>query len=328
MSFQKLFRSVFSLIVRLKKRIRRNVLSIPPPVIAVLHKKEHIFLTRIRAFFRWWQVHIHHIYLQLKRDKSVVKKKFLYYFFGTIGVIGVVVFFVWWVWQYPPAKPTIEAIRNGVYLKSGILLPGDPSIAFVFSKNNSYYTAYAGDKKTHGSFRMRIDAVGRYLEFTLLDIPEATVDVLKTISSLRSVKVKTIAEMADERFERVVMYRNVWPGTSIKYSLTDAGMKELIMLSDPAKRHAAFIFSYRAPHLTVKNIGNGVWYFYDGATPIFRIPKGWAKDAAGAFTNDVTVLIENQHILLKVNRAWIQAPDRVFPISIDPSIEIIPSKRK
>ena len=135
-------------------------------------------------------------------------------------------------------------------------------------------------------------------------------------------------QLIDLPQQRIVVYQNIREGLDIKYYLNEGGIKEEMILHNPDKLYHVFVYSYDAHGLTSKNMGGGVWYFYNSNnTPIFRIPKGWAKDAAGAFTNDVDVVVDQGIIRVKVNEQWLYSNDRVFPIVVDPSIEVIPEKR-
>jgi len=154
------------------------------------------------------------------------------------------------------------------------------------------------------------------------------IDTLLDAGQGGALDINTEARLIDTPSERIVLFENVRQGTDIRYRLNEGGIKEEIILRDGQNRNHQYIFSIDAHGLIAKDVGSGVWYFYDRGTPVFRIPKGWAKDASGAFTNDVLISIEGNILTITVNEQWLYAKERVFPITIDPTIEVIPEKRQ
>lgn len=118
-------------------------------------------------------------------------------------------------------------------------------------------------------------------------------------------------------------------------------IEEKIILQTPAEvqklAKEGITFELNTWGLTFKDVGKGVWYFYNSNNEaIFRIPKGYAIDAAGLFTNDVSVNVFNQQEggatktlaqLIIGDKNWLTSPTRVLPITSQLVLEVIPEKR-
>jgi len=266
------------------------------------------------------------------------------------------------------AQTVLSEIRDFLVTKAGFTYLQDASADFLYFKETENYTAYAGEKATNGRHRMRLTVDKYIFDYSLLAASLATLgvstgaapaplpttgdearDALLRIQALTAnieqhsaeidaqlleaqqvtQGVLATAQLIDVPAERMILFENVRQGTDIRHRLNEGGIKQEIILRDPSQRYNQFTFSLDTHGLTPRDIGGGVWYFYAANNqPVFRIPKGWAKDESGAFTNDVAVTVENGFIVLRVNEEWLYANERVFPILIDSSVEVIPELRK
>lgn len=161
-----------------------------------------------------------------------------------------------------------------------------------------------------------------------LDIDMKLTEVNRDLSAIMSK-----AALVEEANERVVTFHNVAMGADLDYRLREYGIRQQIILNDKDKLYKNFVFILKKSRVTSYDVGGGVWYF---RTPegknLMRIPKGWAADATGAFTNDVDVLITQQPdvgevMVISVSHDWLMSPDRVFPVTVETSVEITPEFR-
>jgi len=118
-------------------------------------------------------------------------------------------------------------------------------------------------------------------------------------------------------------------------------IEEKIILENPeAIQKAAesvFVFELNTHGLTFKDVGGGVWYFYDqNGEAIFRIPKSYAVDDKGNFTNDVSTEVSEQEnssttkttVRLSIDdESWLISPLRALPITTKLVLEVVPEKR-
>lgn len=266
------------------------------------------------------------------------------------------------------AQRVVSGIRDYLVTKAGFVFLNDATSDFMFYRETENYTAYAGDKPTNGGHRMRLSVNKYILDFQLLDVRKYTAPspssvsptlqptsadpvragIESIINRMQSVEkqsgeldrmleeiqksqqgIAATARIEETETERLIVFENVREAVDVQYRLNEGGIKEEILLRHPDHRYHTFIYTFDAHGLIAEDVGNLVWYFKDShGTSIFRIPKGYAKDASGAFTNDVRIRILDGYIITTVNEQWLSSEERVFPITIDPSIEVIPEKRQ
>lgn len=173
------------------------------------------------------------------------------------------------------------------------------------------------------SINLQIQAINSNIN----DITQKIVEIEKEVSSITS-KGKMIA---GERGLKVA-FENLVYGTDVQYSLTEAGISQEIVIRLANKLKNYFTFSILMPDFTYKDVGKGVYYFFDkNGDKIMRVPKAWATDSNNTFTNDVEIKIETyllvHQMTVKVPLSWLEDPKRVFPVTIHTAFEITPELR-
>ena len=128
-------------------------------------------------------------------------------------------------------------------------------------------------------------------------------------------------------------------GGDLAYDVGLDSVKERIVLKSPPETGRPV--EYRFP-LTVEGLApvvanDGSVMFTDGAGPVFTIPVGWAWDSAGRHGGDVEIGLgsatskvgftvegsgKTLTLVVRPDEAWLRDPFRVYPVSIDPTIEI------
>lgn len=99
------------------------------------------------------------------------------------------------------------------------------------------------------------------------------------------------------------------------------GLKEEIILQKRPPYHE-FTFPLNLEDLTPK-LKKGLWYFYDkNNNPLFFIPQPFMEDADGAKSQDVDIVIRGNQLKIVADPQWLNSPNRVYPIRIDPSLEL------
>lgn len=160
-----------------------------------------------------------------------------------------------------------------------------------------------------------------------LDIDLKLADLSREVSTVMS-----RAKLVEEERERVVTFSDNALGLEILYRLNEGGMHQEIHVATKENTHSQFYFEIDSHGLIYKNMGNGVWYFYDGIGAVFRLPKGYAKDAAGMLSNDVQAKIEKNNgkdiLTFVIPQSWMTDESRVYPVTVFTGIEVIPELRQ
>ena len=130
--------------------------------------------------------------------------------------------------------------------------------------------------------------------------------------------------------DAAVNYLSVLPAASLRLESTPAGVKEQLILASPLATNV-FEFPLDLVGLMAAEEADGSIAYRDAAGHIqLRTPPGWAEDASGALaggrgalTGDVDFdLVESAgglRLRVTVDRAWLDDPARVDPVTVDPT---------
>jgi hypothetical protein len=121
-----------------------------------------------------------------------------------------------------------------------------------------------------------------------------------------------------------VVYTDALPGASVSLTATNTGLKEDIILSG-ADSSAEFRYRLRASEgLTARRDRSGGAALVDrqGRAQI-RLAAPFMTDSAGVESRAVTLNVVNdvkgQSLVVRADREWLAAPERQFPVVIDPT---------
>ncbi|MDR1939418.1 MAG: RHS repeat-associated core domain-containing protein [Clostridiales bacterium] len=119
-------------------------------------------------------------------------------------------------------------------------------------------------------------------------------------------------------------YENIYPGVNFEYSLSGRSLKENIVVAErQADYNYAFKINAGNASLALEDSG-GVAVYDIAGNKAFTIPKGYMYDAAGNRSDNVVYQLEKRGeeyiLVVKADGWWINSRDRVFPVTIDPTI--------
>jgi len=154
--------------------------------------------------------------------------------------------------------------------------------------------------------------------------------IQKEVIKISSVRLED--NFDGEKFLPIVKNKSVSSGIDLAYKIEDFRIRGAIILNKPFTNDAPppreFVFDLKLDGLTYKDKGSGVYYFYnESGEAVFRIPKGYAVDQNGKFSNDVSIEVKDNTLVLSVNPEWLADKEREFPVIIDFSLELPPEKR-
>jgi len=129
-----------------------------------------------------------------------------------------------------------------------------------------------------------------------------------------------------ESSDNKVTYSNIYENVDMVYSVENGGLKEYIIMKNadaPHKYEFVFTTDTHTPELTE----DGRVFFVDEQDNVdFILGNLFAIDNAGAYTEDVYYGIEasgNAYVVsVTISDAYVEDPDREYPIVIDPSVMI------
>ena len=133
--------------------------------------------------------------------------------------------------------------------------------------------------------------------------------------------------LALENLSAGVIYRDILEHTDIEYRLDGGALKENIILRAAGSGTYSYTFELKLSGLAPTLEDNGdvrLTSTKTGETALV-LPKGYMYDAAGAESAAVsyTLTEANGHrwlLTVTADSTWIDSPDRVFPVTIDPTV--------
>ena len=132
-----------------------------------------------------------------------------------------------------------------------------------------------------------------------------------------------------------VSYRDSVEGVDLRYELFSDGLKETLVLPD-ASAPTTYRFRMTAPgrpRTHVERQDDGSWAVFLGARtrPLFVLEAPTAVDASGVRggSPELTVVRKGRAFALDltIDEDWLGAPERAFPVLLDPTITIQPSSQ-
>ncbi|MFJ3582348.1 LamG-like jellyroll fold domain-containing protein [Streptomyces sp. NPDC090127] len=130
----------------------------------------------------------------------------------------------------------------------------------------------------------------------------------------------------------VITYPEIRPSADLELVAGSDSVKETLVLKS-AQAPSEWRFPLALNGLTAKLDGHGGVSFVDASgRQRAGMPPGWMEDSAkaphsdeGVISSGVTYRLEGrgnrQVLVVSLDRQWLSAPERVFPVKVDPSVE-------
>ncbi|MFE3138450.1 DNRLRE domain-containing protein [Streptomyces scopuliridis] len=136
-----------------------------------------------------------------------------------------------------------------------------------------------------------------------------------------------------------VTYKGLVPGADVSYQVGAGRVKENITLAERPDRPVRFVFTLDAGQLAPKERGDGSIALFgeDPANPVLVIPPAFMTDAkkdkaspyGTSFSPKVSQKLTRHgkqwRLTVTPDAGWLAAPERQYPVVIDPTITIAPS---
>ena len=122
-------------------------------------------------------------------------------------------------------------------------------------------------------------------------------------------------------------YENLWEGVDLQYVLTETSLKENIVIHEKQEEYTySFLLEVDGLKPVMADDG-GIDLLNSEGVCVMRIPAGIMCDAAGTYSEAVEYAVQERAgklvLTVKTDPAWINADDRVFPVTVDPTIEVM-----
>ncbi|MBD0671754.1 hypothetical protein BU198_13860 [Streptomyces sp. CBMA156] len=130
----------------------------------------------------------------------------------------------------------------------------------------------------------------------------------------------------------IITYPGVRPQADVTILAGSSSFKETLVLKD-ATAPTEWVFPLRLQGVTASLDADGSVHFTDNAGTLHaRMPAGWMQDSAFAPNTEEGVISSGvgyelvqlptggQALKVKLDEAWLHAPERVYPIMVDPTV--------
>lgn len=131
-------------------------------------------------------------------------------------------------------------------------------------------------------------------------------------------------------------YRDAVGGSDLLYDVNSSAVKETVVLDRAPATAQTYRWMLSAPGLTVRPDGTGGFVVVDADDEVrFTIPApvmwdssgvtGESEDAAVPLTADVVQQGSDWLLTVRPDQQWLTAPERVYPVMVDPSVWLGPT---
>jgi hypothetical protein len=149
-------------------------------------------------------------------------------------------------------------------------------------------------------------------------------------------KARQVAAVTDEAAASVSYADAFGPGVALGYEVLPDAVKETVVLTQAPSAAITLHFPFDTSGLKTEADPRGGYKFVDssGAT-VFQIPAAFAFDSRGGANTPgngyvnvpmdiVTDADGTTTLVLRPPLAWLQSPQRVYPVTIDPTVQLQP----
>nr|MCR5056853.1 hypothetical protein [Clostridia bacterium] len=127
-------------------------------------------------------------------------------------------------------------------------------------------------------------------------------------------------------YEEAFAKSDVSPAASLEYTVKPYEIKENIVISEGGFFQYSYSFKLSTDALSIETKDGSVVLYDESGKAVFRLSAALMKDAKNDCSDQVFLTLEETEegyiIAVSADADWINAEGRVFPVKIDPTIEI------
>ena len=193
-----------------------------------------------------------------------------------------------------------------------------PNAKIKFTKkipgNEGIFTLHDGNRKITMSLSGARKKVEGQVTNTQTDFPEDATQLQKM--------------MTLDKLSSKILYPDILDGVDLEYVVNSCNIKENIIVKERADSYS-YTFEIQLNNLEAVLCEDGSVAISDPDTDeiVYTIPKGYMFDADGAYSEAVGYTLANSgngkySLTVTADAEWINAEERVFPVTIDPPITV------
>ncbi|MBQ4467282.1 MAG: DNRLRE domain-containing protein [Firmicutes bacterium] len=184
---------------------------------------------------------------------------------------------------------------------------------FYANKANSSKMHFASDRPA-----VRIDYNDKSIEFEL----EGSNDTSAVVGGSKDIKAVSDYELSGDNY---LMYPDVFSGTDLIYQVKNGILKEYLVVKG-SEAPSSFTFLYNSPDYGFVKTDKGVNIIDSKGEVAFELGQLFAVDSNEEYTDSLKYEIKKTdsdvRVTISIDPEYLNAPDRAFPLIIDPTTTI------
>ncbi len=191
-----------------------------------------------------------------------------------------------------------------------------------YSSNNKQSIKFANKSGSNGLVSIKD---GDYkIDFTPLNTNKVSV-VIENPQGNNSRKFEDISVL--NNLVSKAIYADIYDGIDIEYILVGNNIKENIIVKEKQDSYT-FSFELKLNKLSAELVNGAIiLYDYDNGEQVYEIPVPYMFDANNVYSDSVEYsLVQNNKwkytFTVTADAEWINADDRAFPVTVDPSLGV------
>ena len=180
--------------------------------------------------------------------------------------------------------------------------------------NNNIFTLHDGNRK----LTLSLDDANKKIEGKIFNNETEFGDDTTQLQKMTTL----------DKISASVLYEDILANTDLEYVINGLNIKENIIVKDKADNYA-YSFTMQLNNLTAELSEKGSIYISDTSTHevVYTIPAPVMWDAEYIRSNDVSMALDSHGngkytLTVTADSEWMNASDRVYPITIDPPIYV------
>ncbi len=201
-------------------------------------------------------------------------------------------------------------------------------------EDNSGYSTKAGKvkfkfaKNPNANFLVRIMQGIYHIFFSAVDAQKQSEGAAISESTVEwdAEDASIISQMKAENIHSKVVYENLFEDTDVEYITSGSSLKENLVVKE-AREDYTYSFEIQTNKIDIRQGEDGQIGFYKEGTEelLYVIPKMYMWDADGRESDAIEVSLTTKNkkstLTIMADAEWINAQERVFPVTIDPTLE-------
>lgn len=170
--------------------------------------------------------------------------------------------------------------------------------------------------------KITVENNGENLSFSLNNIDDSTAAIAPKEESADVVE-NDLGKPVSE-----ITYENIGENTDVQYIVSSNSVKENIIVSDKNSLRDSYSFDIEKGKLVaILGDDNSLTFKNARGETVFTIPAPVMTDAENVTSYDISVSVANENtetltLTYTPSREWLQSKERVYPVTIDPVIEM------